>query len=472
MNYETIIGLEVHAQLLTGSKIFCACSTIFGGEPNKQVCPICLGMPGVLPVLNKEVINLGISTALALNCKINPISRFSRKNYFYPDLPKNYQISQYDEPLAEHGFLNIKQKQIRIKRVHIEEDAGKLIHMETNSHVDFNRTGVPLLEIVSEPDLTSSDEAFVYMKALRDILVYLKACDGNMEEGSLRCDANISLRKKGEINLGVKVEIKNLNSFKHVKNALEFEIKRQEKILDQKNKIIQETRSWDTAVGETKEMRSKEEAHDYRYFSEPDLAPLEISESWIEERKKLLPELAREKLNRFIKEYNLPIYDSEILTGDINLANYFEECVKIYNNPKAISNWIMSEVLRKLNEENIFIPNNPITPKHLTELIKLIDDQTISGKIAKTVFEECFKTKKFPSEIIKEKNLTQEKDEAVIDNLINQVLNSHNNEVALYQKGKTGLFGFFMGEAMKLGKGKINPEILRDKLKEKLTNQN
>ncbi|MDL1969438.1 MAG: Asp-tRNA(Asn)/Glu-tRNA(Gln) amidotransferase subunit GatB [Candidatus Desulfofervidaceae bacterium] len=474
MAYEAVIGLEVHAQLLTESKIFCSCSTQFGASPNTHVCPICLGMPGVLPVLNKRVVEFAMKMALATNCQINPYSVFARKNYFYPDLPKGYQISQYEHPLAEYGWVEIEvngqKKRIGITRIHMEEDAGKLIHdpHKPVSYVDFNRTGVPLIEIVSEPDIRSPEEAVAYLKKLRSILRYLEICDGNMEEGSFRCDANISLRPVGSEAFGVKTELKNMNSFKHVQRALAYEIERQKAILEEGGSIIQETRLWDEAKGVTRSMRGKEEAHDYRYFPDPDLVPVVVDEAWIEAVRNTLPELPDEKKERFIKEYNLPSYDAEVLTTSRELADYSESVVKACANPKMVSNWIMSELLGKLNQEKKEIGECPVTPEQLGELLALIEKGTISGKIAKTVFEEMYATGKSPAQIVKEKGLVQITDEATLRKIAEKIIREHPKEVEQYRAGKEKLLGFFVGQMMKETKGKANPQLANKIFKELL----
>jgi aspartyl-tRNA(Asn)/glutamyl-tRNA(Gln) amidotransferase subunit B len=470
MEYEAVIGLEVHAQLLTNTKIFCSCPASFGGEPNIKTCPICLGMPGVLPVMNKRVLEFAIKTALALNCKIAPMSRFSRKNYFYPDLPKNYQISQYDLPLANNGhisiYINGVERIIGIKRVHMEEDAGKLLH-NGNSYVDLNRASVPLIEIVTEPDIKDPGEASEYLKKLRTILQYLEVCDGNMEEGSLRCDANISIRPIGDKELGVKTELKNMNSFKNVEKALTYEIERQTDVLMNGGKIIQETRLWDANKGITYPMRSKEEAHDYRYFPEPDLLPIIIDDELINSIRSTLPELPDMRRTRFVKDYNIPEYDANILTSSKSLADFYEDCVKLYPKPKVISNWVMSELLRELKDD---IKESAIKPKHIAELLNLIDEGTISGKIAKSIFEEIFKTGKSPRKIVEERGLIQISDKKEIIKIIDRVLENNPKEVENYKKGKKKLFGYFIGEVMKETKGKANPRLVNELLKERLEN--
>lgn len=467
MQYEAVIGLEVHAQLLTESKIFCSCSTQFGAEPNTQVCPVCLGMPGVLPVLNKKAVEYTIKTGLAMNCKISPYSRFARKNYFYPDLPKGYQISQYELPLCEDGYLEIttdgERRKIRIKRIHLEEDAGKNIHdLSGYSFVDFNRTGVPLMEIVSEPDIKTPKEAALYMKKLRAILRYLGVCDGNLEQGSLRCDANVSVRPVGSQEYGVKTEIKNINSFRFVEKALEYEIKRQIKLINNGEKIIQETRLWDSVTGTTQSMRSKEEAHDYRYFPEPDLAPVVVSSDWIEKIKENMPELPDAKIERFIKEYGLPVYDAEILTEEKSLSEWFEEAVRLGGKPKEVANWIMVELLRVLNEENKDITECNFKPSQLVELVNLVDKGIINRNIAKEVFEEIYKTGKSAELIVKEKGLTQISDDSVIIEAIKEVVEKNPKEVDRFKKGEEKLIGFFVGQVMKLTKGKANPKLVNE----------
>lgn len=470
MEYEIVVGLEVHAQLLTQSKIFCGCSTNFGANSNTQTCPVCLGLPGVLPVLNKKAVEFAIKTGIALNCKICEICKFDRKNYFYPDLPKNYQISQFDMPIAKNGFLEIANKKIRIKRIHLEEDAGKLIHSEYGeSLVDFNRTGIPLLEIVSEPDISTPQEAKEYLMNLRAILQYLDVCDGNMEQGSFRCDANISIREKGDKNLGPKVELKNINSFKNVQRALEYEVLRQTNLKKENKKIIQETRLFDANSGKTLSMRSKEESHDYRYFPEPDLVNLKIDSKWIEELKNSLPELPYQKKEKFIVKYGLPSYNADILTSSKLLCQYFEECVHLYHSPKIISNWIMTELLGKLNEQNIEIDKCKISPHHLIQLLKLIDNNTISGKIAKDVFYEIFETGNEPEEIIKTKNLVQVTNTDELEKVIVDVLVENPQALKDYKEGKTQSFGFLVGQIMKKTKGKANPQIINKLLKEKIT---
>jgi len=474
MNYEAIIGLEVHAQLLTKTKIFCGCSTEFGAPPNTHTCAVCLGMPGVLPVLNRKVVDYTIRMALATNCTIARESRFARKNYFYPDLPKGYQISQYELPIAEHGHVFIEvngnRKRIGITRIHMEEDAGKLIHdpYRPVSIVDFNRTGVPLIEIVSEPDIRTSEEAGAYLRQLRAILRYLEICDGNMEEGSFRCDANVSVRPVGTDTFGTRTELKNMNSFKHVENALAYEIRRQKAIIEDGGKVVQETRLWDPDKGVTASMRGKEEAHDYRYFPDPDLLPLVIDEGWVEEIRSTLPELPDEKQARFIEAYEIPSYDAQVLTSSRALADYFEACVKRFPSPKTVSNWVMGSVLGALKAENKTIEESPVPPERLAELLRLIDSGVISGKIAKTVFDEMVSSGKPPETIVQEKGLVQVTDADAIADAVKQVLSDHAKEVSDYKAGKTKLFGFFVGQVMKATRGKANPKMVNEILKRML----
>jgi len=474
MEYEPVIGLEVHAQLKTKTKIFCSCSTSFGAPPNTHTCPVCLGMPGVLPVLNKKVVEYTLRMATATNCRIARESRFARKNYFYPDLPKGYQISQYELPIAENGFIEIQinghKKRIGITRIHMEEDAGKLGHDPDRplSMVDFNRTGVPLIEIVSEPEIRSPQEAGAYLRHLRSILRYIRISDGNMEEGSFRCDANVSIRPKGSETLGTRTELKNLNSFKHVEKALAFEINRQKEILQDGGRVIQETRLWDPDKNRSTSMRGKEDAHDYRYFPDPDLLPLVINDDWIDSVRKRLPELPDEKKKRFMDEYGLPSYDAAFLTSSREFADYFEECVKKFPNPKQVSNWVMGSLLGLLNTLGKSIAESPISSGNLAQLLKLIDEKVISGKIAKTVFDEMAQTGRPPKEIVEEKGLVQVTDESDIKEVVLQVLERCLKEVEAYKNGKTKLFGFFVGQVMKETKGKANPKIVNEILKDEL----
>ncbi len=474
MEFEAVIGLEVHAQLKTKTKIFCSCSTAFGAPPNTHTCPVCLGMPGVLPVLNKKVVEYTMRMALATGCKIESESRFARKNYFYPDLPKGYQISQYEFPIAQHGHVDVEDNgdhhRIGITRIHMEEDAGKLNHDTGRpvSMVDFNRTGVPLIEIVSEPDIRSPQAAGAYLRQLRSIVRYLGICDGNLEEGSFRCDANVSIRPKGSDTFGTRSEIKNLNSFKHVEKALQYEINRQKEILADGGAVVQETRLWDPAKNRTDSMRSKEEAHDYRYFPDPDLLPLVIDEDWIETVRKNLPELPAEKKKRFVADYGLPSYDAEILTSDRDLAEYFENCLQGFNQPKPVSNWIMGSLLGLLNAAGKSIDQAPISAPDLARLLKLIDNGTISGKIAKTVFDEMAKSGKSPQSIVEDKGLVQISDSSAIEDIISKVLAGCSAEVEAYRNGKTKLLGFFVGQVMKETRGKANPKMVNEILRKKL----
>jgi aspartyl-tRNA(Asn)/glutamyl-tRNA(Gln) amidotransferase subunit B len=468
VEYEAVIGLEIHAELLTASKIFCGCPTAFGAPPNTQVCEVCLGMPGSLPVLNKKAVEFALKMALATECRINPESVFARKNYFYPDLPKGYQISQYELPLAEHGFLAINidgaARRIGITRIHLEEDAGKLIHSESQpvSLVDFNRTGVPLIEIVSEPDLRTPEEAVEYFKGLRNILLYLEICDGNMEEGSLRCDANISLRPVGQAEFGTRAELKNMNSFRFVRAALEYEIKRQRALLAAGGEIVQETRLWDTAANQTVSMRGKEEAHDYRYFPDPDLVPVRVSGEWIESLRKDLPELPTARRQRFQAHYDLPEYDAEVLTSDKALADYFEAAVKEFPRPKQVSNWIMGELMRELKKAEAGIAACRVTPAALARLLELVEQGTISGKLAKAVFEDMVASGRDPETIIKEKGLTQISDTGALEAAAQEIINAHPQEVANYKAGKTKVMGFFVGQLMKQTRGQANPQLANE----------
>ena len=473
--YETVIGLEVHAQLLTDSKIFCGCPTKFGQPPNSQTCPVCTGMPGSLPVLNRKALHFTIKTGLAMNCSIAPFSKFARKNYFYPDLPKGYQISQYEMPVCEHGFVEIETstgaRRIGLTRIHLEEDAGKNIHEGTGpfSLVDLNRAGVPLMEIVSEPDMRNPEEAGAYMRKLRTILRYIGVCDGNMEQGSLRCDANVSVRPSGQAELGTKVELKNMNSFKFVEKALEYEIRRQISEIEGGGRIIQETRLWDSASGVTQPMRTKEEAHDYRYFPEPDLVPFMPAERWVEEIRASIPELPDARRERFVSAYGLPGYDAGLLTSERPLADWFEEAVRLGGQPKAVSNWMMGELARLLNEDGISIEDSPLGPAGLVELLSLIEKGTISGKIAKGVFEEMYRSKKSAAAIVKEKGLLQISDASELEAVIDRVIGENPNETERFRGGEEKLLGFFVGQVMKATKGKANPGVINKLIKEKLS---
>ncbi|CAN2041740.1 Aspartyl/glutamyl-tRNA(Asn/Gln) amidotransferase subunit B [Candidatus Magnetomoraceae bacterium gMMP-15] len=468
MKYETVIGLEVHAQLKTKTKIFCGCSTEFGGPPNTHTCPVCLGMPGMLPVLNKKVVDYSLRMGIATNCTIIQKNRFARKNYFYPDLPKGYQISQFELPIAEKGYVDIEvkgsKKRIGLTRIHMEEDAGKLNHdtYRPVSMVDFNRTGVPLIEIVSEPDIRSPEEAVAYLHKLHSIVRYLDICDGNMEEGSFRCDANVSIRPEGQKELGTRTELKNMNSFKNVEKAINYEISRQQALLEDGGIVVQQTRLWDANRNKSVSMRGKEEAHDYRYFPDPDLLPVVIDDKWIESIKKSLPELPDERKNRFLSDYNLPDYDAEVLTASRELADYFEKCVNDFPNPKQVSNWVMGNLLGILNAENKSIDQSPVSSSNLAQLLLLIDKSVISGKIAKTVFEEMAKTGRGPKKIVEEKGLVQVTDKDAICQIVENVLKEHPKEVEAYKNGKKKLFGFFVGQVMKETCGKANPKIVNE----------
>ena len=474
MNLEPVIGLEVHAQLKTKTKIFCACSTAFGAPPNTHTCPVCLGMPGVLPVLNKKVVEYALRMALATNCRISRESRFARKNYFYPDLPKGYQISQYELPIAEHGFVDVDVNgslhRIGITRIHMEEDAGKLGHdpQRPVSMVDFNRTGVPLIEIVSEPDLRSPGQAGAYLRQLRAIVRYLAICDGNLEEGSFRCDANVSIRPQGSQTLGIRTELKNLNSFKHVEKSLQYEISRQQEVLLEGGQIIQETRLWDPHKEKTASMRGKEEAHDYRYFPDPDLLPLVIDDGWIQRIKESLPELPDDKKKRFMAQYELPSYDAELLTSDRELADYFENCVGLFSHPKQVSNWVMGALLGLLNTLGKPIDASPVSPENLARLLALVEDGVISGKIAKTVFDEMGQTGKPAKQIVEEKGLVQITDTDALADVVSDIISEHSKEVDAYKNGKTKLLGFFVGRVMQETKGKANPKLVNEILKRAL----
>jgi aspartyl-tRNA(Asn)/glutamyl-tRNA(Gln) amidotransferase subunit B len=474
LKYEAVIGLEVHAQLLTESKIFCSCSTKFGNEPNSNTCPVCLGHPGVLPVLNKKVVEFTVLMGLATNCKINQQSIFARKNYFYPDLPKGYQISQYEEPICEHGFIEVNpkngsSKKIGITRIHMEEDAGKSIHDQSSSTlVDVNRCGVPLMEIVSEPDIRTSEEAYLYLNNIKKIIQYLGICDGNMEEGSLRCDANISVRLKGEKKFGVKTEIKNMNSFRNVERAIDYEINRQTDLIEDGEDIVQQTLLWDADLNEAIPMRSKEEANDYRYFPDPDLLPVIVDEEWKTEISKSLPELPETKYKRFISDFSLPVYDAEILTQTKSLANYYESVISITDDYKTASNWVISEVLAVVNEKKIDISDFPITALNLGKLINLIKAGTISGKIAKEVFALMLQDNSDPGQIVKDKNLVQISDTSEIESIIQKIIESNPVQVQEYLAGKEKVFGFFVGQVMKETKGKANPKLVNEILRKML----
>lgn len=470
--YEVVIGLEVHAQLKTKSKIFAPDKNEFGQEPNSLTSPITLGMPGVLPVLNKECVNMGILTGLALNCEIPSRCKFDRKQYFYPDLPKGYQISQYDEPICVNGHLDINGKRIGITRAHLEEDAGKLVHAGANglagstySLVDLNRAGTPLLEIVSEPDMRSSEEAKNYMEELRNIVRYIGVCDGNLEEGSMRCDANISIMSKGSKEFGTRAEIKNVNSFAALQRAIEYEIERQIEIVEEGGQVVQETRLWDDNARETRSMRGKEDAHDYRYFPEPDLMPLEISREWVEKIKSEMPELPSQKRARY-QEIGLSEYDASVIVEQMGLALFFDKVLELGANPKTAVNFIMGEIAAFLKEDHIEITDTKLTPENLAELIALIEKGTISNNIGKQIIIEMLKDGTKASVIVEKKGLSQISDEGAIKELVQKVVDAHPNEVEAYKNGKTNLLGFFVGQIMKETKGRANPKTVNQLLRE------
>jgi len=476
MSYEAVIGLEIHVQLNTKTKTFCGCSTEYGAHPNSHTCPVCLGLPGALTVLNEEVIRKGIIAGLALNCEIAEYSVYARKNYFYPDLPKAYQISQYEAPLNRNGYVIIKtdegrEKKIGIIRAHIEEDAGKLIHDEDPkgpSYVDFNRCGVPLLEVVTEPQIRTPEEAYQFLQAIKEIMQYVKVSECNMEKGELRVDVNISLRKTGEQSFGVKQEIKNLNSFANVKRALEYEIKRQTKLLRSGTKLKQQTRLFDQRKNATVTMRIKEEAHDYRYFPDPDLVPVLLNKQFIEDIEENLPELPEEKRKRFISQYMLTEYDTVNLCSSYKIANYFEEACKEYHAPKKIANWILSEMMRVLREQKIEIDQCKVTPSMLHELFGLVDSGLISGKIAKEVFDEMASEGKSAQQVVEEKELQQVSNQDEIEVVIDEVLSAHEKVVLDYKSGKKKAFGFLIGQVMKKTKGKANPKMVNEILRERI----
>ena len=474
MEYEVVIGLEVHAELSTKSKIYCSCTTEFGGEPNTHACPICIGMPGVLPVLNKKVVEYAVRTGLATNCHIAQFSKQDRKNYFYPDLPKAFQTSQYDIPICSSGHIDIevegRTKRIGITRIHIEEDAGKLIHddQQSASLIDFNRCGVPLIEIVSEPDMRSAQEVIAYLESLKAILEYIDVCNCKMQEGSLRADVNLSVRPIGQKEFGTRTEMKNLNSFKAIVRAIEGETKRQIEAIEGGADVLQETRRWDDVKGISYSMRSKEEAHDYRFFPEPDLMPIVIDDKWKQEIEESLPELPEVRKKRYISEFGLPNYDASILTGSKVLADFFEEAVKKFENKKAVANWIMGDLLRLLKEKEMEVGKIPFPAEYISKLVMLIDKGTISGTIAKKVFEKMFDQNRDPEIIVKEEGLEVLSDENTLVVVVKKVLQSNSPSVEDYRKGKQRAFGFLVGQVMKETKGKANPKIVNRILKEEL----
>lgn len=478
MNYEVVIGLEVHVELKTKTKIFCSCPNEFGSEPNTNVCPRCLGLPGTLPVLNEKVLEYAIKAGLALNCEIAEFSKFDRKNYFYPDLTKAYQISQFDLPICEHGYLDIdvegNHKRIGITRIHMEEDAGKLVHegdtisVSNSSLVDYNRAGVPLIEIVSEPDMRSAEEAKAYLEKLKAYIEYTGVSDVKMEQGSLRCDANVSVRPFGQKEFGTRAEVKNLNSFRAVQKAIEYEVERQIELIEDGGKVVQETRTWDDAQGITLSLRGKEEANDYRYFPDPDLTPLIISRDYVEEIRKTIPELPDVKKERLISEMGLPEYDAGVITSSKGLAVFFDETVAIYPDAKKVCNWLMVEFCRLLNSESVEIENSQVKPEKLAALLKLVDDGKISGKIAKTVFEEMFISGKDPEAIVEEKGLVQISDEGALGAMIDKIIAENPKSVEDYKSGNKKALGFFVGKIMKETQGQANPGMVNKMLTERL----
>lgn len=474
MTYEVVIGVEVHAQLRTSSKMFCGCGTAFGLSANSQTCPVCLGLPGSLPVINRMAVEMAVRAGLALNCTITRDNQFARKNYFYPDLPKGYQISQYESPICQHGWIDImpgdRTKRVRIRRAHLEEDAGKNVHGggTSGSRVDLNRAGTPLLEIVTEPDMSSADEVVAYLKGLRDILMYLEVCDGNMEEGSFRCEPNLSLRPAGQTEFGTKVELKNINSFRYVKDAVEYEIKRQTKVLSEGGRIYQETRLWNIDRGETAVMRSKEEAHDYRYFPDPDLVPLKLEQEWIDKFNSTLPELPAMRAERFVSKYGLPEYDVGVLISSKGMADYFEACVRLFNQPKTVSNWVMGELTRELNNSWTDFTASPVPPERLVGLLKMVDKGTISLKVAREIFPEIYSSGKTPEQVVQEKGLTQVSDEGALEKMIDEALQKHPAQVTQFKEGKQQVLGFLVGQVMKASGGKANPGKVNELLKKQL----
>jgi len=466
MTYEAVIGVEVHAQLRTKSKLFCGCGTVFGLAANSQTCPLCLGLPGSLPVLNRAAVEMAVRAGLALNCTIAANNIFARKNYFYPDLPKGYQISQYEAPICEHGWVEIAvgegAQRVRIRRAHLEEDAGKSVHVvgTNGSRVDLNRAGTPLLEIVTEPDLRSADEVVAYLKGLRDVLMYL--------EGSFRCEPNLSLRPLGQKEFGTKVELKNINSFKFVKDAIDYEIKRQTKVLSEGGKINQETRLWNLDRGETAVMRSKEDAHDYRYFPDPDLVPLKLDQEWIEGCRKHVAELPAVRMRRFVSEFGLSEYDAGVLTASKAVADYYETCVGLFNQPKIVSNWVMGELTRELNHSGTDASASPVSPERLVSLLQLVEQGTISLKVAREIFPEVYSSGKTPEQIVQEKGLIQVSDEGALDQIIGDVLAKNPTQVAQFKDGKQQVLGFLVGQVMKASGGKANPGKVNELLKKKL----
>lgn len=475
--YEAVIGLEVHVQLGTKTKIFCGCPVEFGAAPNTNVCPVCLGLPGALPVLSRQAVELAIGAALALHCRVNPFSRFARKNYFYPDLPKGYQISQYDQPLAEHGYLDIfvegRRKRIGITRVHMEDDAGKSIHegfkdSERYTYVDLNRSGTPLIEIVSEPDMRSSDEAYAYLTEMKQVLQYIGVSDCDMEKGQLRCDANVSVRLKGAARFGTKAEVKNLNSFRFLKMALEYEIRRQVELIESGGTVVQETRLYNVDTGQTVGMRSKEQAHDYRYFPEPDLVPLRVSHLWLDQVKSALPELPQERRDRFVSQYGLREYDAQVLTVNRATGDYFEEAVRASGDGAATANWVIGDLMGLLKAQGKEIAASPVSAENLGELIALIGKGELTGKLAKEILPKMFETGENPRAIMEREGLKQISDAGALEAIIDQVLEANGKQVEQYKSGKTTVIGFLVGQVMKASRGQANPGVVNELLRKKL----
>jgi len=473
MEYEAVIGLEIHVQMDTQTKLFCGCRVEFGAEPNTNVCPVCLGMPGSLPVLNKKAVEYAVRASIALNCKVHKESVFARKNYFYPDLPKGYQISQYEKPIATDGYMEFElpdgtEKKVRIRRLHMEEDAGKNIHEGSKSYVDLNRAGTPLMEIVTEPDIRSPEEARVFLENLRNIMRYVGVSKADMEKGQLRCDINVSIRPKGSEELGTRTEIKNVNSFRFVQKALEYEIERQIKLVSEGGKVEQETRTFDPSTGKTYTMRTKEEAEDYRYFPDPDLLPLKLEESWIEEIKNTMPELPHQRLERLISDYGIGEYEAKIFVQNKELGDFFENTVSHVKEPKLVANWLLNDLLGLLNDKQIPLEESPVSPEGLAELVKLIKDNVISTKIGKEVIKEMVETGKSASQIVEEKGLKQITDESAIRGIVEEVVKSFPQEAERYRQGEEKLIGFFVGQVMKATKGKANPKVVNQILREVL----
>ncbi len=472
MEYEAVIGLEIHVQMDTQTKMFCSCPVEFGAEPNTNVCPVCLGMPGSLPVINKRAVEYAIRASLALNCKVHTHSVFARKNYFYPDLPKGYQISQYEEPIATDGYLEVevgdKTKRVRIRRLHIEEDAGKNIHEGSKSYVDLNRAGTPLMEIVTEPDLNTPEEARLFLESLRNVMRYTGVSRADMEKGQLRCDINVSIRPKGSKTLGTRTEIKNVNSFRFVQKALEYEIERQIKLVSQGGQVVQETRTFDPSTGKTYTMRTKEEAEDYRYFPDPDLLPLVFSEEWVKDIKASLPELPHQRIERYVREFNLSTYEAKVLTDNKELGDFFEESVKHLQEPKMLANWLLNDLLGLLREKQLSIESSPVSPENLAQLVKLVKENTISTKIGKEVLKDMVETGKDAQSIVEEKGLKQISDESAIKSIVEEVIAKFPQEVERYRQGEEKLMGFFVGQVMKATKGKANPKLVNQLLRQML----